>query len=86
MCSLGTLSLTIVKVFFGHESITRGERLNAIAYCDMGVAHVKYLNYWISLNLHALGYIRACVRVFLMWSIQLEGAQETSPMLNNEHV
>ena len=48
----------------------------------MGVAHIKCKNYWVSLNLHALGIIES---VFLMWSLQEESAQEAaSLLLNNE--
>jgi hypothetical protein len=52
--------------------------------CNMGVAHMKCQNCWISLNLHStLGFIES---MFLMWSFQEEVAQEASPMLHNECV
>ena len=46
----------------------------------MDVAHVKCQNCWVSLNLHALGFVES---VFLMWSLQEEDAQEASPLLND---
>ena len=49
----------------------------------MGVAHMMYQNCWVSLNLHALGFVES---LFLMWSLQEEGAQEPSPMLNDKHM
>ena len=51
--------------------------------CSMGIAHVKYQNRWVSLNLHALRFVES---VFLMWNLQEEGTQETSPLLNDKGV
>ena len=49
----------------------------------MGVAHVKSPNSWVSLYLHVVGFVES---MFLMWSLQEEGSQEVSPMLNDEPV
>ena len=51
--------------------------------CSMGVAHVNTQNCWVSLNLHALGFVEI---VFLIWSLQEEGTREASPLLNDERV
>ena len=49
----------------------------------MGVAYVKCENCWVSLNLHALGFVEI---VFLMWSLQEDNVQEASPLLNDKRV
>ena len=49
----------------------------------MGVAHMECQNCWVSLNLHVLRFVES---VFLMWSLQEEGAQEASTLLNDVRV
>jgi hypothetical protein len=49
----------------------------------MGITHVKCQNCLVYLSLHVLRFIES---VFLTWSLQEEGAQETSLVSNNECV
>ena len=65
------------------RALLEEKKYDVIAHCRMGVAHMKCQNCWLSLNLHTLGFVES---VFLMWSLQGEGAQEASTLLNNESV
>ena len=54
-----------MKVFFARESNNIEEEVKC--YSPVGVAHVQCQNCWVSLNLHALGFVEG---LFLIWSIQ----------------